>query len=141
MPVDLPVPLSLTPSSNLGLSTNVSNAAAITPGRVQWSGDRLLPMFEVGLSSGATRMFHCTRRSTRCQQAAPRSPATVAQPATPGYFKFDTTTNKVVTLRIATSLISVDQAKHNLELEISDADTFDNREGARTAGLGTRSSR
>lgn len=41
------------------------------------------------------------------------------------YYKFDTTTNKVVTMKIATSLISLDQAKKNLELEISPADTFD----------------
>ena len=42
-----------------------------------------------------------------------------------GYVKFDTTASKVVTMRIATSLISVAQAKHNLDLEISASDTFD----------------
>src|SRR5207245_10585311 len=31
----------------------------------------------------------------------------------------------VVTMRIATSLLSVDQAKQNLALEIADSDTFD----------------
>ena len=42
-----------------------------------------------------------------------------------GYVKFDTAADKTVTMRIATSLISVDQARKNLELEISPADTFD----------------
>jgi hypothetical protein len=35
-----------------------------------------------------------------------------------GYVKFDTRADKTVTMRIATSLISVDQAKKNLALEI-----------------------
>ena len=39
--------------------------------------------------------------------------------------KFDTTADKTVTMRIATSLISVEQAQHNLELEIAPADTFE----------------
>ncbi|ARU50763.1 hypothetical protein CBR64_03875 [Cellulosimicrobium cellulans] len=42
-----------------------------------------------------------------------------------GYLSFDTSDEKVVTLRLATSLMSVDQAKHNLDLEISADDTFD----------------
>ncbi|MDM4718703.1 GH92 family glycosyl hydrolase [Micromonospora sp. WMMA1363] len=42
-----------------------------------------------------------------------------------GYLAFDTSTSKSVTLRIATSLISVDQARKNLGLEIADGDTFD----------------
>ena len=44
-----------------------------------------------------------------------------------GYVKFDTTVGKVVTMRIATSLISVTQAQHNLELEIG-TETFDSVE-------------
>src|SRR3954452_18170500 len=42
-----------------------------------------------------------------------------------GYVKFDAST---VTMRIATSLISVDQAKHNLALEIAPSDTFESVE-------------
>lgn len=42
-----------------------------------------------------------------------------------GYLAFDTATRKTVTLRIATSLISVEQARRNLSLEITPADTFD----------------
>jgi len=49
----------------------------------------------------------------------------VVAATSPGYVKFDTTASKVVTMRIATSLISVAQAKHNLDLEISASDTFD----------------
>ncbi|KAA2259412.1 glycoside hydrolase family 92 protein [Solihabitans fulvus] len=42
-----------------------------------------------------------------------------------GYFQFDTSANKVVTMRIATSLIGVEQAKKNLAQEIAPTDTFD----------------
>ena len=42
-----------------------------------------------------------------------------------GYVKFDTTADKTVTMRIATSLIGVEQARKNLELEIAPSDTFD----------------
>lgn len=41
------------------------------------------------------------------------------------YYKFDTTEEKVVTMKIGTSLISVDQAKKNLEQEIGAEDTFE----------------
>ena len=41
-----------------------------------------------------------------------------------GYVKFDTSADKVVNLRIATSLMSVNQARRNLELEIKPTDTF-----------------
>ena len=41
------------------------------------------------------------------------------------WFGFDTRHSKVVNLRIATSLISLAQAKHNLALEIAPDDTFD----------------
>ncbi|RKS72642.1 putative alpha-1,2-mannosidase [Motilibacter peucedani] len=42
-----------------------------------------------------------------------------------GYLRFDAGSSRTVGMRIATSLISVDQAKHNLDLEISPSDTFD----------------
>ncbi|MGC2170826.1 MAG: GH92 family glycosyl hydrolase, partial [Candidatus Sulfotelmatobacter sp.] len=41
------------------------------------------------------------------------------------WYGFDTKANKVVTMKIATSLISIDQARHNLEQEIAPADTFE----------------
>ncbi|MDQ1654074.1 MAG: hypothetical protein QOI35_3274 [Cryptosporangiaceae bacterium] len=43
-----------------------------------------------------------------------------------GYMKTDLGDSKTLTLRIATSFLSVDQAKKNLALEITDSDTFDN---------------
>jgi predicted alpha-1,2-mannosidase len=50
------------------------------------------------------------------------------------WFGFDTTHARQVHLRIATSLISVEQARHNLELEIAPDDTFDTvRERAQRA--------
>ena len=42
-----------------------------------------------------------------------------------GYIKFDAGSDRRVTMRIATSLISVEQARHNLALEISAADTLE----------------
>ncbi len=42
-----------------------------------------------------------------------------------GYAKFDTSGNKVVTMRIATSFISADQAKKNLDLEVPQGTSFD----------------
>ena len=48
--------------------------------------------------------------------------------------QFDTTDQKVVTMSVATSYISVSQAKHNLALEISPSDTFATVE-ARTRAL------
>jgi predicted alpha-1,2-mannosidase len=51
-----------------------------------------------------------------------------------GYLKFDTGDTKSVTMRIATSLLSVDQARKNLEQEISPADTLETvRERAQQA--------
>ncbi|HET9738117.1 MAG TPA: GH92 family glycosyl hydrolase [Solirubrobacteraceae bacterium] len=59
-----------------------------------------------GLSNGATRMFIY---------------ATFDQPMVDGQ-RFNART---VNMRIATSLISLEQAKHNLELELSDTDTIE----------------
>lgn len=48
------------------------------------------------------------------------------RPDVSGYYRFDTSgENRTVTMRIATSLISVEQAKHNLELEIPADRTFE----------------
>ncbi len=67
-----------------------------------------------GLSNGATRMYVHARfdrpwqRSGRIDSGRPT-----------GYIKFDTTAGRRVTMRIATSLISLEQARHNLALEIT----------------------
>ena len=42
-----------------------------------------------------------------------------------GFFRFDTSGDKTVTMKIATSLLGVEQAKRNLELEVSASDTFE----------------
>ena len=44
------------------------------------------------------------------------------------YFGFDTRSSRVVTMRIASSFISVDQARRNLEQEIGSSDTFESVE-------------
>jgi predicted alpha-1,2-mannosidase len=77
-----------------------------------------------GLSNGATRMFMYATfdRPVTASGSLPVSGRDA------GYVKFDTTADKTVTMRIATSLIGVDQARHNLELEISPTDTFDSVE-------------
>ncbi|WP_438841159.1 GH92 family glycosyl hydrolase [Actinoplanes auranticolor] len=69
-----------------------------------------------GLSAGFTRMF---------MYATVDAPVTASgmlptgnRPST-GYLKFDTAENKTVRMRIATSLIGVEQARHNLDLEIA----------------------
>ena len=46
-----------------------------------------------------------------------------------GYIKFDAGSDRQVTMRIATSLISVEQARHNLALEIAAADTLESVAG------------
>lgn len=73
-----------------------------------------------GLSTGATRMFvYATfdrpwRASGRIDTGRPT-----------GYVKFDTGHERRVQMRIATSLISLDQARHNLALEIDDNEDLD----------------
>nr|WP_218922147.1 GH92 family glycosyl hydrolase [Kibdelosporangium phytohabitans] len=76
-----------------------------------------------GLSAGAGRLF---------VYATFDKPVTAGGmlpggggPAVTGYLKFDTGTDKTVTMRIATSLLSVDQARTNLEQEISASGTVD----------------
>jgi predicted alpha-1,2-mannosidase len=68
------------------------------------------------LSAGFTRMFMYATVDTPV--AASGMLPTGNRPST-GYLKFDTSAKKTVTMRVATSLISVAQAKHNLDLEIA----------------------
>lgn len=75
------------------------------------------------LSTGATRLFFYATfdrpiaESGRLQGQARDHVA--------AWYGFDTRKDKTVTMRIATSLISVEQAKRNLAMEIADTDTFD----------------
>ena len=69
-----------------------------------------------GLSTGASRMFV----HAQFDQTPSTATKTTGQGRdnVTGYAKFDTSGNKVVTMRIATSFISADQAKKNLDLEV-----------------------
>nr|WP_052477929.1 GH92 family glycosyl hydrolase [Kibdelosporangium sp. MJ126-NF4] len=76
-----------------------------------------------GLSAGAGRLF---------VYATFDKPVTASGmlpggggPAVTGYLKFDTGTDNTVTMRIATSLLSIDQARRNLDQEITATDTLD----------------
>ena len=77
-----------------------------------------------GLSAGATRHVRATACSTSRSPRSGMLPTAAARDVT-GYFRFDAGADRTVTLRIATSLISVDQAKQNLALEIAAGDTFE----------------
>jgi predicted alpha-1,2-mannosidase len=75
-----------------------------------------------GLSTGASRMYvyaEFDQKPTTAQKATGAGRDNVT-----GYAKFDTTDQHTVTMRIATSFISVAQAKHNLELEIPAGTSF-----------------
>jgi predicted alpha-1,2-mannosidase len=91
-----------------------------------------------GLSNGATRMF-VYAKFDRPVTASGKLVATDGENGAkrlnvPGYLRFDAGKQRTVGMRIATSLISIDQAKRNLALEIAGHDTFDDvRERARKA--------
>jgi predicted alpha-1,2-mannosidase len=70
-----------------------------------------------GLSNGATRMFVYATFDRPMTDAATSGPRA-------GYARFDAGAERTVTMRIATSLISIDQARKNLALEIAPSDTF-----------------
>ncbi|MDN5727077.1 MAG: discoidin domain-containing protein, partial [Propionibacteriales bacterium] len=76
-----------------------------------------------GLSNGATRMFVHGRFDEPV--VATEKPGGGARPDVFGHARFDTSTDKTVTLRLATSLISQEQAQRNLEQEIAADDTFE----------------
>jgi len=75
------------------------------------------------LSTGATRLFVYGTVDQPVSESGRLSGEDRDHVA--AWFGFDTRTNKVVNLRIATSLISVAQARHNLALEIAPDDSFD----------------
>lgn len=83
-----------------------------------------------GLSNGATRMF-VYARFDRPVTASGKLVATDGPEGSPprvnvpGYFRFDAGEDRTVTMRIATSLISVEQARHNLALQIAEHDSFE----------------
>ncbi|MGW2717241.1 GH92 family glycosyl hydrolase [Streptomyces sp. NPDC001492] len=70
-----------------------------------------------GLSTGATRLF--------VYGVFDRKVTDGSSSGVKGYLRFDAGDDHAVTLRLATSLISVDQAKDNLRQEIPDGTSFD----------------
>lgn len=70
-----------------------------------------------GLSTGATRMFVYARFDQPWQRSG-----LIDTGRPTGYIKFASGT-RTVTMRMATSLISLDQARHNLELEVAADDS------------------
>lgn len=91
-----------------------------------------------GLSNGASRMFVYAKfdRPVIAGGMLVATDGTDGQQRNnvPGYFRFDAGKDRVVTMRIATSLISVEQARRNLALEIGERDTFEKvREHAQQA--------
>ena len=91
-----------------------------------------------GLSNGATRMYVYARFDRPVVASGRLAPAD-GKDAKPrghvaGYYRFDAGSDRVVGMRIATSLIGVEQARRNLELEIAATDDFDDvRERAQRA--------
>jgi predicted alpha-1,2-mannosidase len=69
-----------------------------------------------GLSTGATRLF--------VYGVFDKPVTDGSSSGVKGYLRFDAGTDRTVTLRLATSLISVDQAKDNLAQEIPDGTSF-----------------
>ncbi len=76
-----------------------------------------------GLSAGATRMFIYAvfDRPVTASGMLPGG----GGPDVTGYFRFDAGEDRTVTMKIATSLISVEQAQRNLALEIGPSDGFE----------------
>ncbi|MEV5873180.1 GH92 family glycosyl hydrolase [Streptomyces sp. NPDC052101] len=70
-----------------------------------------------GLSTGATRLFVYGQFDKPVTDGG--------SSGVKGYLRFDAGADRTVTLRLATSLISVDQAKDNLRQEIPDGTSFD----------------
>jgi predicted alpha-1,2-mannosidase len=103
---------------NDSASLSIDQAAGVVTG---WSDVRS------GLSNGATRMFvYATfdRPMTGSGKSLDRR----------GYAKFATGPDRTVTMRIATSLIGIDQAQKNLAQELAPTDTFESvRDRARQA--------
>jgi predicted alpha-1,2-mannosidase len=75
------------------------------------------------LSAGATRLFFHAEVDQPVSESGRLRDA--GRDHVGAWFGFDTTHNKTINLRIATSLISVAQAKHNLALEIAPDESFD----------------
>jgi predicted alpha-1,2-mannosidase len=83
-----------------------------------------------GSSNGATRMYVYATLDKPVTSSGMLSSGN--RPST-GYTKFAAGDSRTVTMRIATSLISLDQARHNLGLEVGDRSFDAVRDSARSA--------
>jgi predicted alpha-1,2-mannosidase len=110
--------------SNL-IFDNINNQGGLTldPANNAISGYTDVTAGAGGSSAGMTRMFVYATFDAPVTGSGPLTGGGGANVT--GYTKFDTSKDKTVTMRIATSLISVDQAKHNLGLEIAPKDSFE----------------
>ncbi|GFZ94541.1 GH92 family glycosyl hydrolase [Dyella caseinilytica] len=75
------------------------------------------------LSAGATRLFFYAVVDQPVSESGRLTGE--GRDHVTAWFGFDTSKTKTVNVRIATSLISLEQAKHNLELEIAPNESFD----------------
>ncbi|MEV6595629.1 GH92 family glycosyl hydrolase [Actinoplanes sp. NPDC051346] len=117
-------------SSNL-IFDNVNTNAGLTIDAANRTVSGWTDVNSGGLSAGWTRMF--VYATIDAPIAASGMLPTGNRPST-GYVKVDTSGDKTVTMRIATSLISVAQARHNLDLEVAaDATLATIRDRARAA--------
>ncbi|WP_066944594.1 GH92 family glycosyl hydrolase [Streptomyces lushanensis] len=100
---------------------NISNAGGLTldPETGSFTG---FSDVRSGLSTGATRLFVYGVFDAPVTAGGKLSGG--AGPDVTGYLRFDAGEDRTVTLRIATSLISVDQAKKNLADEIPEGTRF-----------------
>ena len=80
-----------------------------------------------GLSAGATRMYFYGRVDAKvtAHDVVPGDPGGEVT----GYMSLDVGEERTVTLRIASSLLSVEQAQRNLDLEVSEEDTLESVAG------------
>ncbi|MBU5440910.1 GH92 family glycosyl hydrolase [Paenibacillus sp. CECT 9249] len=78
-----------------------------------------------GLSTGATRMFFYAEFDKPVLRGGKLSGSGGGGTNVQAYYQFDASADRTVTMKISTSLISVEQAKKNLEMEIADTDTFE----------------
>lgn len=79
------------------------------------------------LSAGATRLFFYGTLDQPVSESGRLGGE--GRDHVAAWFGFDTTKTKVLNLRIATSLISLEQAQHNLALEIAPGESFDDVRG------------
>jgi predicted alpha-1,2-mannosidase len=117
--------------SNL-IFDNVNNSGGLTLDTDAGTLSGYTDVISGDQSAGAKRMYVYATVDGTVTGGGKLSPG--GRDKVAGHLTLDTSSHKVVTMRIATSLIGVEQAKRNLELEISADDTFEDvAERARAA--------